>query len=174
MYTFCPEVLITLPHSAKNIIHCLMFRESTNFIEIKYGKHNKMSRRSRYDSFYKMSINKADILAGSCCLKLKIHTNTVDLYIFSFKVSTTRQRSCRKVKFSVTCVCHSVCPRGDKCDHHPWCIEPHCTGPPVPIRYGTSWPWPSLQVTTLDIRQWHLVPTTGDPFQICSLENSPQ
>ena len=76
---------------------------------------------------------------------------------------TVRQRNCGKVMFSQVCVCLSV--HGDSsCDHYPWCIGPHSTGPHETSDMGPTGPGPLL--VTSGGHHWR-------PVQACSLENTP-
>ena len=72
---------------------------------------------------------------------------------------TARQRSCGKVMFSVVSVHHSVHGGGFPCDHYPWCIRHHCSGPyppsqapPPTILLAKIW-WRSL-VTCSNLFTW--------------------
>ena len=67
-----------------------------------------------------------------------------------------------------TCVCLFTGGLGSPYDHYPWCIRPHCTGPPTKalphppdIRHGS--PCPSLLAT---FGGHH-----SGPAQICSFED---
>ena len=95
------------------------------------------------------------------------------------QIFTVRQRSCGKVIFSVVSASHSVqghhvtiaCDAldltsshqmsapvgGSSCEHYPWCIGPHCTGPPA----SDFW-WPRLE-TCSNLLTWGppLVLTSG-------------
>ena len=58
------------------------------------------------------------------------------------------QQSCMKVMFSVVSVCQSLCPRGwVLCDHYPWCIGSHCTGPLPQTSDLVPQTWAPLLVT---------------------------
>ena len=75
-----------------------------------------------------------------------------------------------------TCVCR-VCPwggGGSPCDHYPWCIGPHCTGPPMPTPRHKTWGPPMAHPTVGKWDQrtphtWPLLVTFGrQPLETCS------
>ena len=72
-------------------------------------------------------------------------------------IITANKRSCGKVIFSRTCVCHSVQVEGRV--HYPWCIWKYEYSPGT--RHGT---YPPLLLLTSGGHHWR-------PVQSCSLEN---
>ena len=104
----------------------------------------------------------------------------------TFVIFTVRQRSCRKEMFSVVCLSVYLFTREVPCDHYPWYIGPHCTGPPDIEPHCTGPPssaiwWQRLETCSnlftwgSPLHSWHLVATVRillecflDKFDFCS------